>query len=127
MRFDLCQVLFVYGISDIGHRQKRHIYIGHDTIQRTGNRTMDVRCQVAIDGYLAILLQLHRSKTVRVKGDIQPHAIEVQTAIQRQIRAVHTIDRQAVEVHMIMLHHNRRLAKTHLHVVRFVGCRHTDR
>ena len=124
---DLRQVLLVYGVGDIRCRQQRHIHIRHDAVQRTGNLTADVRGQFAIDGELTALLQLGRSKTVRLERHIQPHVIQIQAARQRHERAVCAVDRQTVEVHLVMLHHDRRLAQTEHNIVRLVQRRHTQR
>ena len=64
--------------------------------------------------------QFDRSKTICLKRDIQTHTVQIQTTAQRQIGTVRSIDRQTVEIDMVMAHNDGCLTETNTDLVGFV-------
>ena len=111
------QVLLVNRIRDIGIGQNGHIHIRQNAVQRTGDRSVYIHRQVAVNGHLSALFQLNRREAVGFQDDIEAHRIQVQTTVKLQERAVRSVDRQTVQIHLVMLHDNRLFAKTQLRAV----------
>ena len=110
VRLDLRKVFLIDGVGDVGGGKERQIDVGDDAVERTGDASTDVGGQVSIDRQRTVLRQFDRSKTIGSKGDIHPHSVEVQTAVEGNERAVHAVDGKTVEVHFVVNHNDRRLA-----------------